>query len=117
MFQIASIHAFLTALERRSLLWWSLTVGWLVLALLTNTTAALLVPVYVIAFAWTLVSRRIAGRVPWAAIVTGLAVVALASAGLATLLTLHQQFGDQYQAKRRICSCGSSGTPAFQRWP
>ncbi len=109
VFQIASIHAFLTALERRSLLWWSLTVGWLVLALLTNTTAALLVPVYVIAFAWSLLSRRIAGRVPWAAILTGLAVVTLASAGLARLLMLHQQFGDQYEGR------GDASAPAVHR--
>jgi hypothetical protein len=51
--------------------------------------------VYVVAFAWTVLGRRTAGRVPWAAILTGLAVIALASAGLETLLTLHQQFGDQ----------------------
>jgi hypothetical protein len=95
VFQIASIHAFLTALERRSPLWWSLSAGWLVLALLTNTTAALLVPVYVLALAWTLADRRIAGRLSWAAIVPALTVVALAIAALTTLLTLHQQFGDQ----------------------
>lgn len=115
VFQIASVHAFLTALERRSLLWWSLTVGWLVLALLTNTTAALLVPVYVIAFAWTLLTRRIAGRVPWAAILTGLAVVTLASAGLATLVTLRQQFGDPYEGRVThllLRFVGYSGIPA-----
>ncbi len=95
VFQIASIHAFLTALERRSLRWSSLTVGWLVLALLTNTTAALLVPVYVLAVVWVLASGRIARLVPWVAIVTTLAVVALAIAALTTLLTLHDQFGDQ----------------------
>ena len=95
VFQIASFHAFLTALERRSPLWWSLTVGWLALALLTNTTAALLVPVYVLAVVWTLASRRIAGRLSWTAIVAALTVVALAIAALTTLLTLHQQFGDQ----------------------
>jgi hypothetical protein len=95
VFQIASIHAFLTALERRSLLWWSLTVGWLVLALLTNTTAALVVPVYVLALVWTLVGRRIEGRVHWAAIVTGLVVVALAIGALTTLQKLHDQFGNQ----------------------
>jgi len=94
-FQIASLHAFLTALERRSLLWWSLTVGWLALGLLTNTTAALLVPVYVLAVVWTLASKRIPGRLSWAAVVTALTVVALAIAALTTLLTLHQQFGDQ----------------------
>ena len=95
VFEIASIHAFLTALERRSPLWWSLTVGWLLLALLTNTTAALLVPVYVLAVVWTLASRRIAGRLSWAAIVAALTVGVLAIAALTTLLTLHQQFGDQ----------------------
>ena len=95
VFEIASVHAFLTALQRRSPLWWSLTAGWLVLALLTNTTAALLVPVYVLAVVWTLATRRIANRLSWAAIVPALTVVALAIAALTTLLTLHQQFGDQ----------------------
>ena len=114
-FQIASIHAFLAALERPSLLWWSLTVGWLVLALLTNTSAVLLIPVYVIAFAWSSLSRRIARRVPWAAILTVLAAVTLAGAGLATLLTLRQQFGDQYEGRATHLLqrfTGYSGIPA-----
>jgi hypothetical protein len=115
VFQIASIHAFLTALDRRSPLWWSLTVGWLVIALLTNTTAALLVPVYVVAVAWTLAGRRIEGRVPWAAILTAVAVVALGSVALATLLKLHDQFGYQSSGRGSLLLLqflGYAGLPA-----
>lgn len=115
VFQIASIHAFLTALERNSLLWWSLAVGWLVLALLTNTAAALLVPVYVLVVGWTLVGRRIAGRVPWAAIVAGLVVAALAIGALATMLKLHGQFGNQSSGRASyllLRFIGYAGPPA-----
>ena len=94
-FQIASVHAFLNALERRSLLWGSLTVGWLVLALLTNTTAALLVPVYVLALAWSLLGRGVTRRASWASVATAAVMLLLASTALTTLLRLHSHFGDQ----------------------
>jgi dolichyl-phosphate-mannose-protein mannosyltransferase len=95
VFQLASVHAFLRALEERSVRWWVLAVGWLGLALLTNTTAVLLVPVYVIALVWTPVSVRTQGRAARATLITALTTVVLACAALAVMLSLHAQFGDQ----------------------
>jgi hypothetical protein len=107
VFQIASIHAFLTALERRSLRWSLLTVGWLVLALLTNTggCCTCLRP----GDRWS-GQRRIA-RQPWVAIGTR---TWARHRRLTTLLTLHDQFSPPVAT---VVSSALHQYPACQRWP
>ena len=91
-FQIASIHAFLNALERPSIRWWSLTIGWLLVAIATHTTAAILIPVYLIAVAWRIATGTIGWRRSRGVLVLGIVTVAIACGALMTLAWLRPMF-------------------------
>jgi hypothetical protein len=79
-FQLLSIHAFLSAIERPRARTWILAALWFVLALATHLTAVLLLPVYATFIAW--LAYRSTHRSTWATAAVLIAVFAGLSAML-----------------------------------